>query len=138
MQPLLEAGWPPEREVQAVDSAIHWAESSASVARTSPSPFTARADDSADVTIFAARADDADAAARAAGSTTSTANGISLDATVSADGRFVAFVSDATDLIPGQIDSPLTKTGPVSQLGIRAARRSVAAAASEVPTATPH
>jgi len=42
---------------------------------------------------------------RRAGSTVTTANASSTDPVISPDGRWIAFVSDATDLVAGQVDS---------------------------------
>jgi Tol biopolymer transport system component len=43
-----------------------------------------------------------------AGSPATSANDVSFSPEISADGRFVAFASQATDLLPGQVDTPLT------------------------------
>jgi Tol biopolymer transport system component len=43
-----------------------------------------------------------------AGAPSTSTDGASFNPEISADGRFVAFTSQATDLLPGQVDAPLT------------------------------
>ena len=65
---------------------------------------------------------------RAAGSTTVTGNSYSYKCVISADGQFIAFQSDATNLVTGQTDTSITtdvfafdRGGGTTQLVSRAA-----------------
>lgn len=81
-------------------------------------------------------------ASRAAGTVATTADGPSDQATLSADGRHLVFASQATNLVPGQTDTPLSQdvflfdraTGTVELIS-RAAGSATAAAngTSEAP-----